>query len=225
MTVSDQQMQAVNVINQHAQFLLRELEATDRDKSVLRREADMLRDRLKHAENTPTARDYQSVLRAKAELETKVKQQREFMALKDNAKIKVERDRDHYKWQASALPGLNRQVAELKSELSTQKSLNATQAASYKSLLEQYNNVLSSRSRAQDPMMGTAEAIKQSILTTEVNALHRKVEEQTKTNATLERERDEARREVGRLKMRLNDLKRAIQRTVDDGERWDQMGR
>lgn len=221
MTVSDQQMQAVNVINQHAQFLLRELEQADRDKRNLRSESVALSNRVKEEQEKYTAQEVQRLRARNAELETQNRQQREYMKLKDDSKIKVEQQRDVYKRQASESEAWRKEALSKSNALDEQKKLNTTQAQAFKALQERYNNLLLVRG----DVAYASDGIKGSILTTEVNLLTSKLMQEEAVQKILKRERDEALNKVRRLENRLKDIQRTVTQAVGAGERWDQMGR
>lgn len=221
MTVSDQQMQAVNVINQHAQFLLRELEQADRDKRNLRSETVMLSNRVKEEQKKYTAQEVARLRARNAELETQNRQQRQYMKLKDDSKIKVEQQRDAYKREAEDIRAWREEALRAKRQLEEAQKLNTTQAQAYKALQERYNNLLLPRS----DVARAADGIKGSILTTEVNLLTSKLAQEEAVQKILKRERDEALNKVRRLENRLKDIQRTVTQAVGAGERWDEMGR
>jgi len=217
MAVSDQQMQAVNVINQHAQFLLRELEQADRDKRNLRSETVTLSNRVKEEQKKYTATEVNRLRALVAELETINRTNRQYMSLKDQSKIKVEQQRDMYKRQAQNAEAWQKEAVSLRHQLQDQKKLNTTQAEAYKALQERYNALLLPR----DSVARAADGIRGNILTTEVNLLTNKLKESQVILDIVTRERDEAQREVRRLKNRLVEVQRAVKRAFDTGERWD----
>lgn len=222
MTVSDQQMQAVNVINQHAQFLLRELEQADRDKRNLRSETVVLANRVKEEQKKYTAQEVERLRKRNTELETQNREQRQFMKLKDDSKIKVEMQRDAYKREVETLRARRDDALRAQLDLKEQKELNTTQAQAYKALQERYNNVLLPR----DSMTRFSDGIKGSMLTTEVNLLTRKLEQNEAILKIMERERDQALNRVRVVERDLKNLRTAINNAISPGgERWDQMGR
>lgn len=222
MTVSDQQMQAVNVINQHAQFLLRELEQADRDKRNLRSETVVLANRVKEEQKKYTAQEVERLRKRNAELEAQNREQRQYMKLKDDSKIKVEMQRDAYKREVETLRARRDDALRAQRDLKEQKTLNTTQAQAYKALQERYNNVLLPR----DSMTRFSDGIKGSMLTTEVNLLTRKLEQNEAILKIMERERDQALNRVRVVERDLKNLRTAINNAISPGgERWDQMGR
>lgn len=221
MTVSDQQMQAVNVINQHAQFLLRELEQADRDKRSLRSETVVLANRVKEEQNKHTAQEVARLRARNAELETQNRQQRTYMKLKDDSKIKVEMQRDAYKREAETLRAWRDDAWRAQRDLKDQKELNTTQAQAYKALQERYNNALLPR----DSMTRSADGIKGSILTTEVNLLTRKLEQEQAITKIVTRERDEARNKLRAVERDLKNLRTSINNAMSNAQGWNAMGR
>ena len=140
--MSDEWVKASNLVRQQTQIMVNELTSltervTNQARSIdiLQRERD---DALRRLEATPsmimeaTNRDLRRQLR---EADEKIEQYREYMRLKDNAKIKVEGQRDYHKSRVAEAERTTRiykdNVHALTEQIRSLEAQNASQARAF----------------------------------------------------------------------------------------------
>jgi hypothetical protein len=156
-TVKPDWQQAQNLINQQTQIMITELVEKERQLAAAKHATQDANRALESFKNNPDAysegwyvKELGKAREARQKLESDLRRAQEFMRLKDQAKIKVERTRDWALRDNERLRTLNAQFSNDASKVKALETANEQQAISWKRQVEEKRQAQLENARLKD---------------------------------------------------------------------------